>query len=45
MGGNITYSSKINRDLRIVWDYSQNEVNIIDLIDLGGHDGGKGVYS
>ncbi|MEI6728828.1 MAG: type II toxin-antitoxin system mRNA interferase toxin, RelE/StbE family [bacterium] len=38
------YSSSISGDLRIIWEFNENEINIIDLLDIGGHSGSKGVY-
>jgi mRNA-degrading endonuclease YafQ of YafQ-DinJ toxin-antitoxin module len=38
------YSSSISGDLRIIWEFSENEINIIDLLDIGGHSGSKSVY-
>jgi mRNA interferase YafQ len=38
------YSSRINGDLRIIWDYSKDELFILDLLDIGGHSGSSGVY-
>jgi mRNA-degrading endonuclease YafQ of YafQ-DinJ toxin-antitoxin module len=32
------FSSSITGDLRIIWQYNQNqEIEIIDLLDIGGH--------
>jgi mRNA interferase YafQ len=42
--GSIAYSSRITGDLRIIWDYSETGINILDLIDIGGHSGNRGVY-
>ena len=42
--GKKSFSSQINRDLRIIWDYSAKEIKMIDLIDIGGHEGSKKVY-
>lgn len=38
------YSSKVNGDIRIIWDFSDESVNIIDLYDIGGHSGVNKVY-
>ena len=42
--GRAAFSSSVTGDLRIIWDYSDDEVNMLDVIDTGGHEGGKGVY-
>lgn len=38
------FSSSVTGDIRIIWDFSDNEVNVLDLFDLGGHFGGNKVY-
>jgi mRNA-degrading endonuclease YafQ of YafQ-DinJ toxin-antitoxin module len=30
-------SSWVKADLRIIWDFSDDEINVIDLLDLGNH--------
>jgi mRNA-degrading endonuclease YafQ of YafQ-DinJ toxin-antitoxin module len=37
------YSSRITKDLRVLWDFSENRLVII-IIDIGGHEGSKAVY-
>jgi mRNA-degrading endonuclease YafQ of YafQ-DinJ toxin-antitoxin module len=37
------YSSRITKDLRVLWDFSQNELIII-IVDIGGHEGSKAAY-
>jgi mRNA-degrading endonuclease YafQ of YafQ-DinJ toxin-antitoxin module len=38
-------SSRVTGDIRIIWIYGQNkEVKILELIDIGGHSGNRGVY-
>ena len=41
---NGVFSSRITSDLRIIWEFSDVGVNILDLLDIGGHSGNKGVY-
>jgi mRNA interferase YafQ len=38
------YSCRVTGDLRIIWDFNETEVLILDLIDIGGHSGNKSVY-
>jgi mRNA-degrading endonuclease YafQ of YafQ-DinJ toxin-antitoxin module len=43
------WSSSITGDVRIIWHFIQdengmNQVQIIELLDIGGHSGGKRVY-
>ena len=38
------FSSYVTGDLRIIWDYAEDEVDILDLLDLGGHEGSGKVY-
>ncbi len=40
----IRYSSWVTGDLRIIWDFDLETKEIIILMTIGGHDGGKGVY-
>lgn len=44
IAGDKPFSSSVTGDLRIVWEFSQNQVNVIDLLDIGGHSGSKKVY-
>ena len=38
------FSSKVNKDIRIIWDYHKNKATILDIIDIGGHSGKDKVY-
>lgn len=38
------FSSSITGDLRLIWRYNNGLVEIIDLLDIGGHSGGGKVY-
>ncbi len=42
--GDPAFSSRVNSDLRIIWDYSNNIPQVLDLIDIGGHSGKNKVY-
>jgi mRNA interferase YafQ len=42
---NEVFSSSISDDLRIIWEFSNQQINIIDLLDIGGHSGKTGVYN
>jgi mRNA-degrading endonuclease YafQ of YafQ-DinJ toxin-antitoxin module len=38
-------SSSVTGDLRVIWIYGENdEVRILELLDIGGHSGNKGLY-
>jgi mRNA-degrading endonuclease YafQ of YafQ-DinJ toxin-antitoxin module len=38
-------SSTVTGDIRIIWIYGNgSEVKILELLDIGGHSGNKGVY-
>jgi len=38
-------SNSVNGDLRIIWNYNESfDLEIIDLIDIGGHSGKNSVY-
>ncbi len=43
--GQKSFSSYVTSDLRIIWDYADDESDLLDLIDVGGHSGGKKIYS
>lgn len=38
------WSSRVTNDIRIIWDFSEIQVNIIDILDMGGRSGGEKVY-
>lgn len=40
------YSSSITADLRFIWDFdeSSEELEIIEILDIGGHTGKNSVY-
>ena len=42
--GNLAFSSKITGDLRAIWDFGENEIRVIELLDIGGHSGKNKVY-
>ena len=42
--GKPAFSTEVTGDLRITWRYSTTEVEVIDLVDTGGHSGAKKVY-
>ncbi len=37
------YSSRVTGDIRIIWEFENSELSIL-LLDIGGHEGSKGVY-
>lgn len=38
------YSSSATGDIRVIWNFDGESVNIINLLNLGGHSGGNNVY-
>ena len=38
-----TFSSRVNKDIRILWIFKKSE-QIIILLSIGGHEGSKKVY-
>jgi mRNA-degrading endonuclease YafQ of YafQ-DinJ toxin-antitoxin module len=40
----IAFSSRVSKDMRIIWRFTDGVCTIIDLIDIGGHSGSKKVY-
>lgn len=45
INGALTYSSRLSSDIRIIWEIENGQVSILNLLDIGGHSGGKKVYS
>lgn len=37
-------SSFITRDMRLLWRFHETEIQVINIIDIGGHSGGEKVY-
>lgn len=37
-------SSRVTGDIRIIWVFSEQEVKVIYVLDIGGHSGGGSVY-
>lgn len=37
-------SSFVTKDLRVVWRFDKDQIRLINLIDIGGHSGGRKVY-
>jgi len=42
--GKKAFSSSVTGDIRIIWDYHYGQAHILDILDIGGHEGGKKVY-
>jgi mRNA-degrading endonuclease YafQ of YafQ-DinJ toxin-antitoxin module len=38
------FSSRVNSDIRILWDYSDNHIEVLEILDIGGHSGKHKVY-
>jgi mRNA-degrading endonuclease YafQ of YafQ-DinJ toxin-antitoxin module len=39
------WSSRVTGDIRIIWIYGEDrEVKVLELLDIGGHSGNRGVY-
>jgi mRNA-degrading endonuclease YafQ of YafQ-DinJ toxin-antitoxin module len=39
------WSSRVTGDIRIIWIYGEDrEVRVLELFDIGGHSGNRGVY-
>ena len=37
-------SSTVTGDIRIIWQFSDTTIEVIDLLDIGGHSGANKVY-
>ncbi len=44
VNGQTSFSSRIDGNLRVIWRFNKEKVEIIDLIDIGGHSGKRKVY-
>ena len=42
--GDSAFSSRVTRDLRVIWEFSAEQVHALDLLDTGGHEGARKVY-
>ncbi len=42
--GKKAFSSRLTNDLRIIWNYQNGIAKVIDIIDIGGHEGKNKVY-
>ncbi len=40
----IAFSSRVTGDIRIIWDYHNEETRILDILDIGGHSGKNKIY-
>ena len=42
----IKYSSSVTGDIRIIWDFDEEneEIKVLEVYDIGGHSGNKSVY-
>ena len=38
------WTCRITGDLRIIWDYSKEHILILDIFDIGEHEGKRKVY-
>ncbi len=39
------WSSRVTGDIRIIWEYGNDDkVNVIEILDVGGHSGSNKVY-
>jgi mRNA-degrading endonuclease YafQ of YafQ-DinJ toxin-antitoxin module len=42
--GKVGWSSRVNGDLRIIWQYRKGKFDLIELLIIGGHSGKNKVY-
>ncbi len=41
----LMYSSKVTGDIRLIWNFDENNMILILLFDIGGHEGARKVYN
>jgi len=39
------WSSRVTGDIRIIWKYAEDTIQVISILDIGSHSGSKKVYS
>jgi mRNA-degrading endonuclease YafQ of YafQ-DinJ toxin-antitoxin module len=44
INGKRTFSSSVTGNIRIIWNYSEKEIRVIDILDIGGHEGKNKIY-
>jgi mRNA-degrading endonuclease YafQ of YafQ-DinJ toxin-antitoxin module len=42
--GQLAFSSRVTGGLHIIWRYANDAVDVLDLLDVGGHSESKKVY-
>lgn len=42
--GGLKWSSRVNGNIRIIWDFNGKYIKIIELYDIGTHSGSNKVY-
>lgn len=42
--GGKAWSSSVTGDVRIIWDFSETGIQVLELLDIGGHSGSGKVY-
>lgn len=40
----VKFSSIVSGDIRVIWDYGEKGLSVLDILDMGGHSGGGKVY-
>jgi len=43
--GLTSWSSRVTGNIRIIWDYSYNQLKVLEIKDIGGHSGKNKVYN
>ena len=44
INGDFAFSSTITGDIRLIWNYQEGRAHILDILDIGGHEGKNKVY-
>ncbi len=42
--GENAFAARVTGDLRIIWEFNEQQAYLLDILDMGGHEGGKKVY-
>lgn len=42
--GGPSYAFRVTGDLRILWEFNGEQAHVLDILNIGGHEGSKKVY-
>lgn len=42
--GDSAFTARVTGNLRIIWEFNGQHAHMLDILDMGGHEGSKKVY-